>query len=741
MKLEVSPNIIRIGKATLKIQAKHRNLPIDAKLHIEGCGITQTHDIPKQGAAIEINTKFPGLLMLIATNPRYGSAYAEITVVASFEDFKRDCLSDNEVTCDWNTLRKYLLDNTVSNNWWKLTKQQRISIIKAILKNTFPQYIPYYCKGKPNCEGCETDYQRAVCHENAIFRILRLGRSLGDDDKLYYNTTQNHETDICCNLEHYNLPVYDVTSCAMHAIVAIQVDEDPDDPNSWHFFQYGNFDIKPGDWQLPLMEPIGTIKIYKVKNMSVDYIPYLDTELYKYFVYDTDGTIRKPKKVKIRIEATPKPLYVYLTGTVEEQNGVYKCERDEGIYGLCVNWQTGKYLCKAVVISETCIAEMTGFGQTKVYGKTAQFTDGERVVTITLEEKQHAILTISLSANEAYINDTITIEGYLLESATEQPISDAEITLIKDNEEIATTKTDETGYYSFSYKITEEDFPYITLKTKFKGNEDYFSAESEEKPIRIAKPCEETCELSCQQTCELSCQSTCELSCQQTCELTSQVTKTINLRIQSLVGYGLKDESKWVEECAQCSICDECPNITSAECKNQQIRLCVRIKNTSGAPADVSCRYTLYKGVAQHYKSSTRTETLSPGQTKQFFTHIIYLDEYACKDYRAVIEAWIETCKTTCETTCEKTCQQTCEQTCETVCETECQETCELTTQVYEARCPLTILFIGTPLITYIQPLRKIKPFLPPLIIQFYYSDFLCSLARRIRTLINKLKK
>ena len=112
-------------------------------------------------------------------------------------------------------------------------------------------------------------------------------------------------------------------------------------------------------------------------------------------------------------------------------------------------------------------------------------------------------------------------------------------------------------------------------------------------------------------------------------------------------------------------------------------------------------------------------------------------------------EGTSETCQTLCLTqtqhicgTCEQYCQQSCELFCQAPCEIYsqlCQTECETECQSSTERCPLTILLVGTPLICYIQPLRKAKPYLPAFIVKTYYSRQLVTLAKWLRWLVSKL--
>lgn len=184
----------------------------------------------------------------------------------------------------------------------------------------------------------------------------------------------------------------------------------------------------------------------------------------------------------------------------------------------------------------------------------------------------------------------------------------------------------------------------------------------------------------CKETCEIACQTTCELTCQETCELSCQ------------------------EKCE--FICQETCELSCQEtCELSCQETC---ELTCQETCELSCQSTCEL-------SCQETCELSCQETC----------ELSCQ----------ETCELACEKACEEACQKACELSCQETCELACQEACETETQV----CPLTILFIGTPLICYIQPLRKIKPLLPAFMVKAYYSRFLVTLAKGLRWLSSRL--
>jgi len=480
MELEVRPTLIGVGKACIEVSVTERGVPVDAELRILGCGIEESYHVAGKKTTIEINTTVPGILTLIATNPLYASATAIIKVVASFDDLKSKCLRNDEVRCDWNTLHGYLLDNTVSNNWWQLTKGQRISILNKILTELFPYAVEYICEGKDNCEGGEGSYKTAVCLHNSAIRVTRLGSPVYNDKKLYYNTRQDHKTDICFGLEYYNLPAY----CAGvfgHEIAALQIGENPDEPSSWRLFQYRDFDIKPGDWNMPYINPISVLEIEKLRGICIGDGIGLDTEVYKTFVFEPEGELRAPKPIVLYLKITPNPTDISVPGSLTQENDTFITHTSEGIFPVWISFDDGSEWYEVLSVSETHVGKIfvgTWPPKTIAYEKTATFTVDDKIIAITVGPGEIHDTKLSIyiqdsngnTLTKAYVGDTVYVVGTLRDVETGELLQGEEIHLYKNSTNTNLSDvTDEHGRYSIPYTVVASDYPSVTFKTKFEG--------------------------------------------------------------------------------------------------------------------------------------------------------------------------------------------------------------------------------------------------------------------------------
>lgn len=165
----------------------------------------------------------------------------------------------------WIKLKPLLEDHTISEMWWNLTESDRRSIAELAIKNTLFYMLRQGRSGKPNCEGGEGNFNSLVCLQNAIIRSMKFGTELTGADNCYYRRNELSE-EFCYLGTHYDLPCYMVTCSTYgggfgHSLAAIQVNEDTDLLSSWIIFQYSDFDIKLGHWQLPVDRFPGRIYI------------------------------------------------------------------------------------------------------------------------------------------------------------------------------------------------------------------------------------------------------------------------------------------------------------------------------------------------------------------------------------------------------------------------------------------------------------------------------------------------
>lgn len=176
----------------------------------------------------------------------------------SLEEFRAECMSDGVVVCSWYILENRLEDQTVSRLWWDLTQGERHSVAERAVKNTLYYDVRWSCTGLPMCAGAGGDWVNACCVQDTMVRYLKfISKSVQGADSCYH---KHHETsDVLCYVPEisYNLPGA-WASCATpygpgygHAMCAIQIGTDIMVMDSWVVFQYTNFDIQPGDWQMP----------------------------------------------------------------------------------------------------------------------------------------------------------------------------------------------------------------------------------------------------------------------------------------------------------------------------------------------------------------------------------------------------------------------------------------------------------------------------------------------------------
>jgi hypothetical protein len=175
--------------------------------------------------------------------------------VEGLAEFRAECLSDGSVVCSWDVLKTRLEDHTVSGLWWDLTQDERRSIAVTATKNTLCFRIYSWRPGQPDCIGGEGEWRNADCGINSVVRIWKFGTDSPDGYHAYW---QDPATSIeYCYVPDikYNLPCYSAGVAQPnwgHEIATIQIGEDVSDINSWIFFQYHEFDIRPGEYQFPV---------------------------------------------------------------------------------------------------------------------------------------------------------------------------------------------------------------------------------------------------------------------------------------------------------------------------------------------------------------------------------------------------------------------------------------------------------------------------------------------------------
>jgi len=191
--------------------------------------------------------------------------------------FREECLSDaGEIICDKQTLHdNWLITKKLSKIWWLLTDDERNNTAGFIIRNWLFFSIPYHREGLPDCRGGTGDWKRTYCVGNAVIRLLRFGSGEGYYDDIshcYWSTDK--VTEHCYWIESFDLPVFlaNVHTHGTgfgHAVCAFQIRKDQKDFNSWRFFQYGNDNIKPGNWQMPCSYKGEEIHVHVVRALSL----------------------------------------------------------------------------------------------------------------------------------------------------------------------------------------------------------------------------------------------------------------------------------------------------------------------------------------------------------------------------------------------------------------------------------------------------------------------------------------
>ena len=201
----------------------------------------------------------------IATIPEADDIVIDDVSMNDVAAFQSECLTDGVVTCGWDALHTKLNNLDVSRFWWFLTRDERYSIAEMAIKNTLFYELWYGRGGKANCEGGEGDFVGIVCCQNGVIRYLKFGvpvpivdMTTGYVDACYFKRLLSDPTETCYRQDAYNLPCH-IVNCIehftgpgfAHTMCAIQVCEGFDSLDNWIVFQYDDFDIKPGNWQMP----------------------------------------------------------------------------------------------------------------------------------------------------------------------------------------------------------------------------------------------------------------------------------------------------------------------------------------------------------------------------------------------------------------------------------------------------------------------------------------------------------
>lgn len=230
------------------------------------------------GAEVQIDGAFIGTTPII------------IPIEIGLEAFRTECLSDGGVICSWDVLKTRLEDQTVSRIWWDLTRDERYSISEMAVKNTLFYTATRGRSGKFDCVGGEGDTREIVCIQNSIIRYIKFtSKSFGISDKCYYRRIESSEEFCYVPNESYGLPGH-IVSCSTpidytgepfgHSMCAIQTGLDLSKLDSWIVFQYTDFNIKPGDLQMP----VDTYVRFKIPDNSTSCNGYGSHTVAEFFI-------------------------------------------------------------------------------------------------------------------------------------------------------------------------------------------------------------------------------------------------------------------------------------------------------------------------------------------------------------------------------------------------------------------------------------------------------------------------
>ena len=232
-------------------------------------------------------------------------------------DFISTCFSNSRVIWNKETLHPYLLDKTVSNNWWDLTDAQRKALGLKII-NDFAPKIVGGARGDCGCVGTNIKWGVTECECGAIADIIRTKLNRGGlwHSCWYYASSfipPDTWADIhCYTEEEFYLPCCTVyilkEEGLLHAFNTLQIGIDETDFDSWLFFDcMGRCKIVGvGRWQLRRGKTI-TISSYDQPLVVFD-IPLSGKPIYQ--------GIKKPlpsaPKGKTLLDKSEIPKVIYL---------------------------------------------------------------------------------------------------------------------------------------------------------------------------------------------------------------------------------------------------------------------------------------------------------------------------------------------------------------------------------------------------------------------------------------------
>ena len=260
---EWSKTISLVKRANLKIDSD----PQRARIWLEGIRLSDLTPSKSKGYFLD-----PGEHVVKLEKKGYPTYVETLDLTAGEEwDETIPLIPDT-----WDSLKPRLENHTVSGYWWDFTEEDRRALAELAIKNTLFYQMYKGRRGKANCEGGEGDYGTIVCKQNALIRYLKFGEVVAAADHCYWKQWATSTEEHCYVPDiSYNLPCV-LVWCLVpkihfsHVLCAVQVNEDVSKLESWIIFQYSDFDIQVGDWQLPVDQDPGNSSITMIKPQSID---------------------------------------------------------------------------------------------------------------------------------------------------------------------------------------------------------------------------------------------------------------------------------------------------------------------------------------------------------------------------------------------------------------------------------------------------------------------------------------
>lgn len=202
-----------------------------------------------------------------------GTTPVSIDVVSvDLQEFRATCLTEEEVSCEWDVLKVWLEDHRISEVWWDMTTTERRSVAVNAIQNTCYTICDYWSLGFDCCGGSDDVRYSAVCYHNMMIRYLKFQSE--DDivpyevgpDSCYWDNDVLGEWACFHPSSCYKLPGHYISRLSYggdigHAMASIQVDEDMTSLDSWIIFQYQDIDIKSGCFHIPSGSDIRILKL------------------------------------------------------------------------------------------------------------------------------------------------------------------------------------------------------------------------------------------------------------------------------------------------------------------------------------------------------------------------------------------------------------------------------------------------------------------------------------------------